>query len=330
MPLHRLVLALLLIALVPRGARAESLVTVALDVTQVNERDFRTLGLLKLQRKLVLRLTQVGFAVVSVDKQPQIQLLMRVSPVDVELEARAASKTFLLKVALSSDEQESFHLEIIHKAVEITRQARAVVVDLQRLRSRPASQPTSRPTSLPVVKPKRIRPRSAMPARTPSTPWHLDLLLGGAALYRVQGTDPLVRLGCRWGGSRFGLRGAVSLTPSGHEGSGLDVMEWSPQLGASWVAIRAQKLQLEIGLLAGLSQHIFRLVRGEPSAGSRWDFLASVPVELVWQLNRHLGFRFWISPGITDDSRVHKLGDEVVWQRSFFRLESGGGIQVSL
>jgi hypothetical protein len=306
-------------------ARADRLVTVALDVGQVGDRDFRELDLLTLQRKLVLRLTQGGFAVVAPEGAPQLRLVLRVQAGELEIETRIGDEVVARRRVARIGDVASYHLEVIHKAVEATRQAR------EQLPPPPASAPASQPASAPASAPVVVRPPPPPPPPPPVVQprwWHVELSGGVGPLYRIQGVDPMIRAGARLGGQRFALRGSLMVSPSIQRE--LWVVEWSLQGGGSIRFPLGYSLHLELALLVGVLNHAYGIDRGDPASGSRWDFLGTVPLELGWRATSWLGFRLWLAPGITEGARDHRLDGEVIWERSFFRLEAGVSVVLVL
>lgn len=319
-------LPLIVLASVPcvTPAHADRLVTVALDVGQVGDRDYRELDLLTLQRKLVLRLTQGGFAVVAPEGEPHLRLVLRVQAGELEIETRIGDQVVASRRVARVGDVASYHLEVIHKAVEATRQAR------ERLPRSPASQPASQPASAPASAPVVVRPLPPPPPPSVVQPrwWHLELNGGAGVLYRLQGVDPLIRAGARLGGQRFALRGSLTVSPSIQ--SELWVVEWSLQGGGSIRFALTSSLHLELALLVGLLNHAYGIDRGDPASGSRWDFLGTAALELGWRATDWLGLRLWLAPGITEGSREHRLDGEVIWERSLFRLEAGASVVLVL
>jgi len=317
-------LILLVLALLrPGPARAEpSLITVGIDVRQVDDATFRALDLLSLQRKLALRLTQSGFAVVAVERGPRIRIVLRVDGGQVTLEARADADVERRPAGAPAGDLASFHLELIHKAVEV---ARVLADRLPAAASLPA--PTSRPTpaSQPTTRPA-PRPRPPRPPRPSETGPGLEAHLVGGGLYRVGGFDPVGRLDARLGGPRWAARASAGLVPSVHEDIG--VLELTLQAGGSVRFALAAELQLEVALLAGLSSHIFWLTGdgAAESSGARFDFLGTLELELTWRVSGPVGLVGWLAPGLSEEGREHKLAGRTLWTRSAFRVGGGLGI----
>jgi len=220
---------------------------------------------------------------------------------------------------------EGFHLEAIHHAVALVREAERA------LPPAPTSQPALGPGSQPATRPAAHRPRpstrpgpAAPPTAPAAEPWHLELAGGAMALYRPDGVDPLVRGSGRLGLWRgLGLRGAIGLAPSWADG--LTVFDLSFQSGASWRFALTPSLHLEPGLLAGVLQHLYTLAPGDTVL--EWAFLGNLTLELGWRLHRYVGLRLWLAPGLTSRALSHPLPvpppNQETWRRSLFRLEAG-------
>lgn len=308
----------LLASLPPNAAlAADRLVTVAMDARGFDDADYEALGLLSLQRQLALRLTQTGFAVVGLQKAPQIRLAFRGAKggLSVVVSTTPGSVSDVsAQVARGKGDLDSFHLEVIHQAMALVRRAEQALPPPEAPSSQPSSAPTSRPVA-PVRLPVGPRPKKAS--------WGLELAGGSMALYRPDSVDLLLRGSTRLGIYRgLGLRGAISLSP--YIGSAkLTVVELGFQVGASWRFQLTKRLHLEPGLLAGVLQHIHDNV--DDGLGLEWDFLGSLSVELGLRLHRYLGVRLWVAPGFTTSKHEQTLkgAAEASWERGAFRLEAG-------
>jgi hypothetical protein len=321
-----------LLLMLPAGASlaADRIVTVAVDAREIGDAEYRDLGLLDLQRKLALRLTQAGYAVVAPQRSPLIRLALSVKERHrLVLEARAESgATLSREVERGKGKLASFHLEAIHRAMAAVRDVERTLPPPQ---SQPATRPTTRPTSRPVTRRRRAEPRrleADRRSRAPE-PWHLEFALGGMVLYRPAAVDLLVRASGRIGIlGGLGLRGTMGFVPFFTDG--LTVIELSFQGGLSWRFQLTSSLHLEPAVLVGFMQHIYEIDRATDSSGLQWDFLGNLPLELGWRFNQHLGARIWLSPGFSALSRSHSLAGKELWKRSIFRLEAGAYVVLIL
>ncbi len=310
LPSYFVIVALLIPA--PALAGPAELVTVAMETRSVDSPAYEDLGLLPLQRKLALRLTQAGFAVVAPHMRPRIRLVFTVEDGRIIITARQGEPRQVRRVQREQRDLNSYHLEVMHKAVGLTRQ----VAD-----------------GLPSTPPPPTPPPPAPPPPAPEAPeqqgWRWELSLGASALHRLDGTDALVQAGVRYGaGQGVGLRGVLGVSPSNQDG--LAVHEVSVQLGAAWrQGLIPDTLHLDAGLLVGFVAHRYRL---EPAgeAGTRWDFVGSLTLGLTYQVLEHLGLRACFAPGLTEQSRRHARGGETLWSRSLLRIEAGAAVVILL
>ena len=319
------VLSLLLILLSPTPAHADKdkpIVTVAMDARAIPDAPYKQMGLLDLQRKLALRLTQAGYGVVGPNKSPCVRILMSAQKDRLVLAIRAAGSEGLSReVVRGEGKVETFHLEVIHRAVSLVRQAeRALPKPEPKPAPKPASQPASKPASRPVSKPV-SKPAGPRRQKT-EQPWHLELSGGAMALYRPDGVDPMIRGGARIGIWRgLGIRGMVGVSLSLPED--LIIVELAFQGGLSWRFDLTPLLYFEPGLLAGFSQHIYQMDGASDPSGLRWGFLTNLSLELGWQPHERVALRLWVSPGANLPTYPHELNGAQIWSRSWFRLEAG-------
>jgi hypothetical protein len=307
--------ALILLALVIAGgvARAETArPTVAVDFAALDEASYRRLGALALEQRVVLRLAQEGFAVVTRPAEPAILLRLRVLADRVVIEDAAAPAARHREV-MTADEpvRELTHLEIAQKIVELARASRALL---------PPS--TSRPAA-PVT-------AASAPPSPPPAPaaWEWELAGGAGGLVREGGTDAQAGLEARAGGtSGWGLRAAAFFTAAG--GGAVTAREGQLQLGAGRRVRVAGGFELEAALLAGGLIHHYTLAdeTARSPSGTRPDFLVSLPViASVWGWQHTLGLALRLAPGLSGRSREHTADGQALWRRGLLRLELGVGL----
>jgi hypothetical protein len=300
--------------------------TVAIDLREVADADFRRLGLLALERKLALRLTQAGFALVARDRAPELVIRIRAEGADqLRVEARVAGVRASDRIVpRDRAELDAYHLEVIHKAVEAARLAEPA---LRARRPATASAPAAtRAATRPAPRPAPPAPPSSRPA---PDPWRAEVWGAALVLYRPGGVDPLLRVGARLA-RRRGLLLGGSLTVDGGKSGELTVVEWSGQLGAGWRFALPESLALDLELLGGIVQHLWRLGGITPGDGSRFAFLGNLRIELGWSPLRWLRLGVLLAPGLSDRGREHRLAGQVLWERSLFRLEAGAGLSLAI
>ena len=300
-----------------------------MDVQGISDTAYRDLGLLALQRKLALRLTQAGYGVVAPKKAPQIRLLFSANEKKLTLAVEAAGSSNLSReVVRGEGKLETFHLEVIHHAVALVRRAEQALPPPPAPASLPVKPPANHPVSTGKGEGKgKGRGEGEGKSRGKGVePWHLELSAGAVALYRPGGVDPMIRGNGRVGIWRdLGIRGSVGVSLSlPDEGV---IVELAFQGGLSWRFDLTRSLYLEPGLLVGFSQHIYHMEDLQNPSGLRWGFITTVPLELGWRLHERVAVRLWVAPGVGVPPNPHEVGPrgntEVVWSRSWFRLEGG-------
>ena len=298
-----------------------------MDPKDVADPAYKELGLLALQRKLALRLTQAGYGVVAPHKAPRVRLLFSTSRTGLRLTVLAPGSANLFRdVARGKGKLETFHLEVIHRAVALVRQAEGNLpptpVSKPAPASLPASKPASKPANRPASKPANPHTHTSASNSQRSATWSLELAAGAMALYRPRGIDPMIRGSSRIGIWRgLGIRGTVGVSLSLPED--LVIVELAFQGGLSWRFDLTRSLYLEPGLLAGFSQHIYHMDGASDPSGLRWGFIANLSLELGWRLHERVALRLWVSPGANLPTYPHELDGAEVWSRSWFRLEGG-------
>jgi hypothetical protein len=301
-------LALFICVLCSSVARADRL-SVALDFSGLDEKTYRELDALALEKSLVLRLVQEGYAVVGRDTGPDLVVRFSVTADSVVLEIGSVERNTVPRRGVRSME---LQLELAHKLVELVR-----VAEMQR-----AAQPTPTP---PTVAPARAPTPTLAPAPMVAVRRvHGELDVGLDALWRGGGVDPLVRIA----GSLTLGRGLRLYLESGVAPSidaSIHIVEWQLQTGAGYRFRLRRYLAFELGALVGFLLHHY-VVEGTGDSGSRVDFLASLPLSLRFWPTEHLTLALRVAPGIANEARTHEVGDEILWTRSAWRVETGGSI----
>ncbi len=87
----------------------------------------------------------------------------------------------------------------------------------------------------------------------------------------------------------------------------------------------SERWSLEPRLLVGASLHVYSL--DDPTnidlAGSRGDFLMSLPVTLGWNPVSHLTLGLHVAPGFSTRTREHFEGATSIWRREALRFGIG-------
>jgi hypothetical protein len=301
-------LALSSCVLCSSAARADRL-SVALDFSGLDEKTYRELDALALEKSLVLRLVQEGYAVVGRDTGPDLAVRFSVTADSVVLEIGDTNR---ISVPRRGARPMELQLEIAHKLAELVR-----VAEIQRAAQRTTTPPIAAPALAPTLS------RAPVPiAPVPRVRGELDV--GLDALWRGGGVDPLVRIA----GSLTFARGLRLYLESGVAPSidtSIHVVEWQLQTGAGYRFTLRRYLSFELGALVGFLLHHYA-VEGVSDSGARVDFLASLPLSLRFWPTAHLSLALRAAPGIANEARTHEVGDEILWTRSAWRVETGGSV----
>ncbi|HJZ83565.1 MAG TPA: hypothetical protein VKN99_00140 [Polyangia bacterium] len=301
---RRLLVAVSLAILGRAGAVSARAVppTVGIDMTALDEATFQRLDALALEKRLVLRLVEEGFAVVAVAARPQAVLRVRPAADAVVLTVEAGQAGVReRRVPVGGDNLTELHLEIVQKAAELVRAA-----ELAR-----AAAPAAPPAGV-------VEAESAHGARV----W-LAVAGGADAVVRSGGVDAWPRIDLATGRGLWALHLEAGLAPS--SGAGVDVREWSLLGGAGWRALARPRLTIEIGARAGVLLHTYDLA--DPTAtdrsGLKADFLATLPASATYWIAGAMGLELRVAPGATTEAREHVAGNRILWQRGAIELAAG-------
>lgn len=313
MPLARsfLLILVLLGSLRPSAAGAQPL-TVTLDLSSLSPRTFDRIDGDALEKQILVRLVQDGYAVVAGHSEAAVSLTLEERADQLVLTGRR-NRTSLprsLKWARLS-------------AVELRWRLAQESVELVRLL---ATEAPPAPVAPPVVQqPEREAPPPVLlSAQEPVRSWLFSLMAGG--LYRPHSLD--VSLGGvlqrRW--QRWMVEGA--LQGSWSEGTQIDVWEASASVGPGLRTSFTPDLEGSVALRAGLllQRYSVSAPGAEQPSGTHWDPLVSVALALGWQVWKPLVVGARIEPGFIPHTYVHALGETELWQRSAFRLQMAGWI----
>jgi hypothetical protein len=277
-------------------------VSVALDLTPLDEEAWRRVGALALQKQAVLRLVQESFAVVAPAAAPDVLLRVEAAGPGLLLTATSRAGEQKREVTLAEGEAlEELHLEVSQKLVEL---ARAVA-----------------PPPLPAVEPPKPQPEKPVKTRW----WSVEAAAGAEALVRKGGIDPQARLAFRWGG-RLGVRLTGALAPS--KTSEIRVLEWTILAGPAFRQTLVPTMDLEIDLLGGLLVHHYTIfdAYSHDHAGDRFDWVLSLPLALTLRPLPFLSLSLRIAGRVSGNSREHVLGEQILWSREGFGFEAGGTV----
>jgi hypothetical protein len=271
------------------------LVTVAVDMTQLDAASFARVDGVGLEKRILLRLVQDGFAVVRPEQGPDVLVSVQAKGPDLMLEARTQQGVKVARVAAVDLPFGELHLELTQRLVALLHAVLAPV-------------PTAAP--IPTVTP------------TPTDEWALNL--GAQVLIRSGGVDPLIELNA--GAAAVGplwleLAGAWSTS----RGTDLRVHEWQLAAGASCRFKLGDAMYGSMGLQVGALAHDYHF--SAPAAartrGTRVDTLFLLPLRLTTTFGSRWQIGLQVTPGAANHSRGHQTSEGFVWRRGALRLQTG-------
>jgi hypothetical protein len=286
-------------------------ISVAVDLTQLGERDFQMVDGLGLENRATVRLIQEGFAVVSLRSSPQIVLRVLSKPDTLVLIAESGASRAQRVVRRAGLTHPELHLEVSQKLVEL---ARALQVE-------PA--PVTAPSE--VIATPIVIPEPLPVAQGAESGWSVGA--GGAAVLRDGGVDPLGLLWVERHGWRARPKVLFGFLVS--PGIELQVFEVQGQLGVAWPWALRPGLELALSALAGAVLHTFTSPL-QPTSGTRLDLLVSLPLELTWRPTKVFFLSARVAPALSSRSRDHVEGARTLWHRGIFRAEVGANLGLFL
>jgi len=270
-------------------------VAVALDLTGLSEVGYLRLQAVTLERGIVVRLVQEGFAVVSVASKPELIVRVVEQPSGFLIQAQGAGGAMQREIAWSGEPTAELHLEIAQKVAELVRAClRAGIV--------PAPPP---PAQL----------------DTGVTP---ELGAFGEGVWRGQAIDPGFRLGFRLGvGLGIGLHISTGFLPS--FATGIRVIEVPVQAGPGLRMRLSARTDVELAVLVGLLIHSYAVTGDAADAsGTRLGLVGSAPLAFLVRVTQRLAVDLHVLPGLAQGV-VHIQNEQPIWQSDSFRLEAGIG-----
>lgn len=279
-------------------------------MSDLDRRAYVELDAVALERSIVIRLVQEGFAVVAPNAAPELRIRLTRSGRRVQL----AVQERITEVEVDLRRLREFHLEVAQKAVELTRAAAAALPPFE-----PAKPPEPEPEA---PKP----PEPPPPPRAPSPRPQWNVLAAGGVLLRAPGVDPRFVLAGRFAPSSLvGVHLEAGLAPI--PGSSLSAYDGALLLGAGLQVIGGV-FRLEVGLSLGAQLHVFavELPIAEERMGSRVDFVGRPFVRAA--LNPVGGFLVWlqVGAGLSSRPREHRLRNETLYVRGALWLDAVIGL----
>lgn len=268
---------------------------------RLDEASYKALGGIDLEKRMVMRLIQEGFATVAPGASAELTLIVSTAPDGVLLEAKAVNGSVSREVPRGLETLIELHLEAAQKAVDLAREAFRTLVP-------------------PPAVTAALAPAPSPAHRGP------DITLGASALWRQGAVDPLVRLGLRlpmW--QRFGFHLLAGLAKP--DSQSIHVFEPELQVGAGYELPLGATWSIEAALTGGVLLHLFSLKDAssqyQEAAGYRVDLLASLPLALIFKPTPAMRLGLCATPGIASRGRDHLLEGESIYRRGAFRLEVG-------
>lgn len=282
------------------------------DMSQLDEATYHRLDGENLEKSVVVRLVQDGFALVSVTEAPHVKVKYLRGEA-LHILASTADKTVVEEVSLVDlANQEALHLEIAQRTVELVRQ-------LVPASSADVAQPQQQGTVPNNAAPAIDQVNATKSTEEPASDWQarFELSASGGMAHRGK-VDPLFGVGLRAQFSRpLALTARLALVPASSDA--VDVFEWQPQVGLAWSPLHTQDWRLSLGLEVGALFHHFTFER---DSGTRVDVLVSLPLALHWFVSESFAIGLRIAGGLSEESREHQWMDAVVWERSNLRFET--------
>lgn len=314
-----LAVSVVTLLVVRSASAAEGRTTVALDLTRLDDRQYSDLDGLALEKRLVLRLVEEGFAVVAPTAQPEITVHVEVQGDAIVLVAEQDGRTDQRQIAWDHQiELELLHLELAQKAVELVRSLSAAAP----ARAAPPAPTPPKPPNR-VLPPIQYTPPPPKLAEPPVA--KLALRIGG--VWRPPSVDPMARLGLelRLVGPWRAELGAGAIVASA---PGIHVVEVEPTAGIAAELELDQHWALSAGVRAGVLLHAYSLVdrSAEHVSGLHVDGLIAAPIRASVRVFGPIELDLTVAPGVATRGRSHVLDGATLWHRSPGQLEATLGL----
>ncbi|MFY0564106.1 autotransporter outer membrane beta-barrel domain-containing protein [Archangium lansingense] len=276
-----------------------SMVSVSFDLRSLSAKDYRQLDGLSLERKVSLRLTQEGFAVVSPD-HPAAQIRVRARRVENSLVVEALGPAGSLQrvVRLDAGSLDALHFEVTQKVAELSR-------------------------AMDVPSPETTPPPVTAPAAERGSP--LELSLGAGALWRTGAVDPLLLTSARLGLGRIGLDLEAGISAS--RGLDMHVFETQGSVGLGYRFALAGPLQVEPSAAFGLVLHGYQVT--DPFAAASGGTLVGpagwARLRARWAVAARLSLELRLALGLSTPID-HVSEGMTLWTRGGLRGETVLGL----
>jgi hypothetical protein len=281
--------------------------SIAFDFRGLSAEEYRRIDGLALERKLVLRLVQEGFAVVAPGSGADVELRAVRTAGGLEVRATSGASSRAVTISMAEAPSPEWQLEVAHKVSELAR----TIAPVKRIEARPPpapSKPKPRPT------PDRAPPDG--PAALESR-WEIGV--GAGAIWRAGGSGLLAGVHAT---NAFGrLRLHLDVLGTRSRGTEIEVWEAQGSAGAG-VALIEGALGLDVGLAGGAVLQRFSVTNAWASdrSGTTASPAIWAPLHVRWAAS-HLVIKGRTAAGLAR-SPAHTSQGASLWSRGALRLEA--------
>lgn len=284
------VLGALLLGRVSGAGPVAAPTTVAVDLGGIDAATFRQIDGLDLEKRVLVRLVEDGFATVANKAGPELTIVIRSAGADIVIaETTIGLRATVAGAGLTTDE---LHLAVAQHAAELARSARQTLL---------------------------LRPGRAAPA--------LVVFAGTAACYRPSAVDLHSELGTGLRVDRWFPHVVAGFIPASVPG--LHIFEIEAQFGLGWETAWSRRWTVQIASRLGMLAHHFdgdeeRLLE---RSGTRFDVLATVGAMARWRPWRQVSFGVELVAGVTSAAYRHDIDGVTVWWRGAERAQAGVSLE---
>lgn len=301
----RLWLVLMCAMAVTGELRAASPTTLLIEVVSMDDAAWKRLGLLELQKRVVLRAIEEGFAVVGRGQEPQMSARVFGSDTGIVLTVVSTKGERTAQVAYHDEPIESFHLATMHRLLEMLRELRPEV----------AAEPFVMPGG-PVSEPVRdiTIDRAPEPRRES---WQPRPRLGAGVGVALRGdASPLLRLDFKVDLPLRWLAAGIEVLGTGSSAEDSSIREGATLAGlyARLPTPPGNTLHAELGLSAGAWHHTYRFE--DESRHYKADLAAAASLTFSFPLSRTVALVPRAQLLMTPRRREHTIDADVAWTSS--------------
>jgi len=295
--MQALVMTLFLSFQIAGTAASNAPMTVAFDLKQLSAETFAELDGVVLERAVMMRLVQDGFAVVLPQQTPTVLIQVDQEDRALRLVARGPVGIAIASLRLRAQAVAETQLEIAQKAADL---ARVTTTELPPVVEAPAAPPASRAVEI-------------------------GLHLG--AWWRAHNLDAAMGVVAQIGvHERWLVQCAAEVARS--TGIGINVVEAQLGCGPGYRLVDVGPFSVRTTILPGVFFHSFSLDDRSLSArtGVQTDYAIDLAAEAQYRIVDRLVAAVRIEPGMTGHSYAHDALGQQIWRRSMWRLIVGAGI----